>query len=147
VELQSRVLVDRSVDEVFSRLADLELSPAWAVASGVIERRKLTDGPVGRGTRFQALDQLLPGRPLRFVVEITEFEPDRYIAANWSEPIRGGWNARFQPRNGSTELTFTAEMHPTGVLRLIAPVIGAVARRAMKKDLANFKVWVESTPG
>ncbi len=142
MKLESKVAVNRPTEEVFARLLDLERSPEWALDFGVIERRKLTEGPSRVGTRFHAVDRML-GRTATYEVEITAFEQDRYLAASWSEPIGGGWEARFEPSDGTTELTFTGEMRPTGVLRLMTPIFSLYAKRATRRDLNRFKVWVE----
>ncbi len=145
MRMTDRVSLRCLPQQAFRGLVDLERSPEWALSSGVIERRKVTEGPHGVGTEFAALDKLL-GRETEFVVRFTEFEPGQRVAASWSDPIRGGWSASFTGTNGSTELEFTAEMYPTGPLRLLAPVLGAVMKRAMRKDLARFKTWVEQQP-
>lgn len=80
-EFDTRVYINRPVGEVFARWADLGRAPEWAAA--VIERRKLTEGPVGVGTKYRAVDQFL-GRRIEFTLEITEYEPDRLMAGAWS---------------------------------------------------------------
>lgn len=143
MKLAGAVFVDRPVEKVFARLADLERSPGWSVDFGVIERSKLTDGPTGVGTRFRAVDQLLDRRN-EYEVEITAYEQNRYLAAAWSEPIGGGWQARFEESDGGTNLTFVGEMEPTGVLKLLAPLMGLWGKRATRRDLDRFKRWVET---
>lgn len=143
MRLEGRVFVDRPVEEVFARLLDLERSPEWAVDFGVVERSKVTDGPSGVGTRFRAVDQML-GRRNEYEVEITALEQNRYLAAAWSEPIGGGWQARFEEKEGGTDLTFAGEMEPTGFIRLLAPLMGLLGRRATRRDLHRFKRWVET---
>lgn len=143
MKLAGAVFVDRPVEKVFARLADLERSPEWSVDFGVIERSKLTDGPTGVGTRFRAVDQLLDRRN-EYEVEITAYEQNRYLAAAWSEPIGGGWQARFEESDGGTNLTFVGEMEPTGVLKLLAPLMGLWGKRATRRDLDRFKRWVET---
>lgn len=59
---------------------DLERSPEWAAP--VIERHKLTEGPMGIGTTYLARNQF-PGRVIEFTVEITEFQPPDLVTAVW----------------------------------------------------------------
>ncbi len=127
-------------DTTFRLFAELERSDEYA--GPVIERRKITDGPVGVGTRYHAVDQW-PGRKVDFEVEITEFEPPGMIAARWSEPMPGAWEARFAEAGGSTRVTFEATMNPSGVMGLLARIMGFWARRQTKKFLADFKSWAE----
>jgi hypothetical protein len=109
----------------------------------VIERRQLSDGPIGAGTRFHAIDQW-PGRRVEFEVEITEFEPSRRLTASWSEPMPGGWAAEFDATGEGTVLHFEAEMHPRGVMGLLAPLMGFWARRQTRTFVADFKRWAEA---
>lgn len=143
MKMRGSVLVGCPVTEVFAALTNLEQSPEWAKSFGVIERRKLTDGPVGVGTRFLARDRLL-GKLNEYHLEITEYEPDSHMAASWSEPIGGGWHASFYPVDDSTRLEFEGEMRPTGVLKPAASLVAPLLRRATQKDLQRFKEWVES---
>lgn len=143
IKLHGSVVVKRPVGEVFAALGNLERSPDWARSFGVIERRRLTEGPLGVGTRFYAKDRLF-GKLNEFELDITEYETDRHIAANWTEPIGGGWRASFQPLDGSTRVDFDAEMRPSGILKPAARLVAPLVRRATNKDLERFKAWVES---
>jgi uncharacterized protein YndB with AHSA1/START domain len=132
--------VDLPRDRTFELFADLERSGEYSAP--VIERRKLTDGPVGSGTRFYAQDQW-PGRKVEFEVEITEFVPTEVISASWSEPMPGGWEARFGESDGGTSLVFAATMNPRGVMGLLAPLMSFWARRQTVRFLADFAAWAE----
>ena len=140
MKLDTEIAIDRPVHEVFSYWADLERSPEWSAP--VIERRKLTPGPVGVGTRCHAIDRF-PGRRIEFDLEIAAFEPDRLMAATWFEPMSGGWEARFTESGSGTRLAMQAEMNPSRVLRLLSPIMGLWAKRQMRKDLALFKERLE----
>lgn len=141
MQLDATIVVERSVSEVFEYWADLERAPEWAAP--VVERRKLTEGPVGVGTRFRAVDRF-PGKDMEFDVEITAFEPDHRMAASVSPPMDGSWEARFREVTGGTELTLTADISPPGPLRVLAPVMGGWMKRAIIKDLRSFKRNLEA---
>lgn len=144
MQLESSVLVDRPIAEVFAAWADLERASEWAAP--VVERRKLSDGSVGVGSRFHAIDQF-PGRRVEFDLEVTEFEPESRMAARWFEPMEGGWEATFSESDGATRLDLKAEMTPSrGIFKLLFPLMAGWVRRAIAKDLAAFKGFVESDP-
>ena len=140
MDLDIDFVVRRPVAEVFAAWADLERAPEWA--EPVLERRKLTAGPVGVGTRFRARDRF-PGRTIEFDMEIVAHDPERLMAAEWFEPMKGGWEARFSEHPDGTAVSMKASMTPTGALRLMAPLISRFARRAITKDMAAFAAWVE----
>lgn len=122
MELNEVVHVRRPVSAVFEAWSRSE----WAALHGpaAVERTKLTDGPAGRGTRYRAVDRW-PGRLVTYTVEITAFERPERVAATWSNPLSGGWDAIFEPRGDSTELRFHATINPSGFaglpLRLLLP--------------------------
>ena len=141
MRVQGETVVDLTPDEAFRLFADLERSGEYSAP--VIERRKVTEGPVGAGTRYHAVDQW-PGRKVEFEVEITEFAPPTAIAARWSEPMPGEWEAHFTESAGATRLVFEATMSPSGIMGLLAPLMGLWARRQTKRFLADFKSWAEA---
>lgn len=53
MQFENEIVIDRPADGVFAYWADLERVPERAAT--VIERRKLSDGPVGVGSRFHEL--------------------------------------------------------------------------------------------
>lgn len=141
MELATSFDVNRPVSDVFGYVADLERAPEWAAA--VLERTKLTDGPVGVGTRYRAVDQF-PGRKVEFTVEITEYEPNRRIAATFDQPMEGGWDATFEPLDGGTRLTINVEGNPSGgLMKIIFPLMEGWAKRAIQRDLDRFKTRLE----
>ena len=140
MQLALAVEIERPVSEVFAYWADLERASEWAAP--VIERRKLTDGAVGVGTRFRAVDRF-PGQRVEFDLEITAYEPDEHMSAVWSKPMEGGWDATFTEIERGTRLTMQAEMRPSGLMRLLSPIMGPWAKRQMRKDLQAFKQRLE----
>ena len=50
LEFENTIRVDRPIVEVFAFLSDLENIPKWNYY--VVEVRKLSDGPIGIGTRY-----------------------------------------------------------------------------------------------
>ncbi len=129
---------------VFDLFSDLERSGEYS--RPVIERRKLTDGPIGVGTKYHAVDQW-PGRRVSFTVEITECEKPSLLVARWTDPMEGGWRARFTPDGGGTRLWFEATMRPRGMLRFVSPVLRPWARRQTRSFLEAFKSWAEAQQG
>ena len=143
MKLSARTPVDRAPDELFALWADLERSTEYSAAT--VERRKVTPGPIGIGTRYHAVDRW-PGRTVTFTVEVTAFEPPRRMVANWSEPMADGWEARFEPTDDGTDLTFTTRMEPSGLMGLLSPLIRPWATRQLRRFMADFRRWAEDQP-
>jgi uncharacterized protein YndB with AHSA1/START domain len=59
VIIEDEFVIEQPIDAVFSHMADIEQRPRWVTPAQ--ERQKITEGPVGRGTKFRAVDKY-PGQ-------------------------------------------------------------------------------------
>ena len=141
MKLSTQIDVARPPEDVFEMFADLESWPEFAPA--VIERRKLTEGPIDVGSRFHAVDQF-PGKKLEFTLEITGYEPGRLLAGAWSDPVEGSWRAHFRPNDTGTTLEMNVEMILGGAMKLMGSLMGPWAKGQMRKDLLRFKERAEA---
>jgi uncharacterized protein YndB with AHSA1/START domain len=128
---------------LFAVMADIEHRPEWVALA--VERTALTDGPVGAGSRYRATDHY-PGRRAEFVHEITAYEPNRLIAESWGGPMAGHMTTRFVEEGGSTRLTVSMEINPSGVLRFIAPLMKARLVRELEKDYEGLENSMATGP-
>ena len=80
-------------------------------------------------------------------MEVTAYEPNGLLAAVWSRPVPGRWEARFAESEGGTRLSVTAEIRPSGAIKLLSPVVRPWAKREMMKTLHAFKARVERGEG
>lgn len=140
MRLSEAVTIDAPIQQVFDGWAALERSPEHQKAS--IERSRLTDGPLGPGTRFRAVDRW-PGRKVTFDMELTDYQRPTLIAARWEEPMNGSWQARFDAAGSGTRMEFETTIEPTGVMGLLEPLMRPWARRQLAEGLASFRDWIE----
>lgn len=145
MEVTNSVRIHRPIGEVFAAWSELERIPEWFVDS--LERRKLTDGPVGVGTKYHAVDKLPPGRRIEGTLEITTYEPDRLVAASLSEPYNATWDMTFEEIGGNTRMTMHTVANLAGIQGLLAPLLTGWARRVQQKGLDRFKEDVERRRG
>ena len=141
MHLSRLVMVGAPIEKVFDCWAALERSSEHQKPT--IERRKLTDGPVGEGTRFSAVDQW-PGRKVSFEMGITTFDRPHMIGAAWEEPMTGSWTATFDDSDGMTVMHFETTIEPTGLMGLLAPLMKPWANRQLREGLSSFASWVEN---
>lgn len=140
MKLAHSVTIDAPVERVFDCWAALERSPEHQKPT--IDRTRLTDGPVGVGTRYSATDQW-PGRRVHFEMEITGFDRPFEMSARWDEPMDGAWKASFTPDGDQTVMEFETSIEPTGLMGLLTPLMKPWARRQLAEGLASFGNWVE----
>ena len=126
--------INKPVPEVFSLLADIERYREWTWT--VWKREKLTDGPIGIGTRFRAEDGV-GERSVEYNVEIVEFELNRRLAIECSASMPS-WNCLFTEFEGGTKVEFEV-------------LIGMMTRRSTSQAQRNgpnafgavcMRIWV-----
>ena len=71
--------IERTPDEVFAVVADLDAWPGWLIASGIRSVRRDRVGEPSVGERL-VVEQDAAGRAGTFDAEVTGFEPGRRIA-------------------------------------------------------------------
>ena len=142
MELEAATVIDRPIGEVFARWSEVERYPEWFAMT--IERRKLTEGPIGVGTKYRAVDKLPPGRRIEATLEITAYQPNELVAARLSEPTNATWEARFEETDEGTRMTFHTVANLSGLQGLLAPLLAGWARRQLQGGLDRFKASLES---
>jgi uncharacterized protein YndB with AHSA1/START domain len=140
MRLSCSVNIAAPIEQVFDGWAALERSPEHQRPT--IERTRLTDGPLGVGTRFRAVDRW-PGRKVTFEMELTEYQRPRLIGARWDDPMNGSWRAHFTEDEPGTRMDFETIIEPTGVMGLLEPLMRPWAKRQLAQGLDSFRKWVE----
>ena len=141
MELEATTLIHKPIADVFARWSEIERYPEWFEST--IERRKMTDGPIGVGTIYHAVEKLPPGRRVETTLEITGYKPNELVAARLSDPISATWEASFEEADDGTRMTFHMVAKPSGWQGLLAPLLAGWARRQLQTGLDRFKASVE----
>jgi deazaflavin-dependent oxidoreductase (nitroreductase family) len=130
--IEGEVLIRRPVEEVFDFVADERTEPTYN--RNMVAAEKLTEGPIGVGTRFRATIRA-GRRPLPMDVEYTDFTRPHLIASTTRTAVadfRG--TLTFTPTSSGTRLRWSWQSRPKGAVRLAAPLLsrlGARQERAM----------------
>lgn len=139
-----RLDIARSVQDVFSFLADSETTPLWYEAVQAV--RKLTPGPVREGTVYAMVRNLPQGR-VENEAEVSELEVnERVTLRSLSGPTPFTYRYRLQPTGSGTRLTLEGEISGeglTGPASLLAPLAGAFFKRGMAVNLRALKGHLE----
>jgi hypothetical protein len=108
--------------------------------------RTLTDGPVGPGTRVERVAGFL-GRRIRYVNEITEYEPGRRLAMRSVQaPFPMTVAYEFEPDGAATLARITAGGDPGKVFALAGPLLPTLVKRGIRRDLRTLKRRLEGRP-
>jgi carbon monoxide dehydrogenase subunit G len=106
---------------VFAYLADFENSAEWD--PGVVEARRLTEGPTAVGSRFELI-ALFRGKRQRFEYVVTEYEEGRKIALRGQgEKARSDDVIAVDGADGHTRIAYEADLRLEGLYRLAEPFL------------------------
>ena len=140
--LENAVEIARSPVEVFDYCSDLSNEREWSPGS-MKSVEKLTNGPVGVGTRYRAEWQ--QGGPN--TVEYTRFEhPTFWEATSDSKMLGMVFQARVEPTPAGSRLIVRMDLQPHGLARLGAPILRRVMQREEVRNLAAIKRTLEAGP-
>ena len=146
VRYESRTMIDRSIEDVFARLADLAGYRTWMHRTGLFRRcGQTSDGPLGEGTAY--FDASRMGT---FRGEVTGFQPPSRIA--FRETLRWFGSDLMEARpqyslEGDQERTIVhhvAEGELFGVMRLMKPAAALLARSERARTLESLRRSLES---
>jgi len=142
MKVERGVIIERPVDKVFAFIANPDNNPKWQPE--VVEHQKLTEGPMGVGTRLRHVSKFM-GRCISVVGIVDEFELGRMIAfrvESGTLPYTIRYSVASQGR-GTTRFTYSSLAHIQGLLKLLQPLMIIGARRVIDRDLNRLKVVLE----
>jgi uncharacterized protein YndB with AHSA1/START domain len=146
VRYESRTTIDRTVEEVFARLADLPGYTTWMHRTGLFRRcGQTSDGPLQRGTAY--FDATRMGT---FRGEVAEYEPPSRIG--FRETLRWFGSAVMEARpeyflasdQERTIVHHVAEGELFGWMRLMKPAAALMARSERARTLESLRRSLES---
>ena len=146
IRYESRTTIDRPVEEVFARLADLPAYSTWMHRSGLFRWcRQISDGPTEVGTTY--LDATRMGT---YRGEVTEFERPSRIG--FRERLRwfGSASAEARPEYSleadreTTIVHHVAEGELFGWMRVMKPAAALMARSERARTLKSLRRSLES---
>lgn len=136
MKFTNTITINRRPAEVFEFLAHFGNLPLWNYA--ISETRKISDGPVGVGSRYRQTRTLPTRREETF--EVTEFEPDRRLSIRGTlGPFHSEVTYLLAPTANGTTLTNTMNLQPSGALRLVAPLAASGVKSAVAANLDTLK--------
>jgi carbon monoxide dehydrogenase subunit G len=140
VRVERSVAINRSSNDVFAFVADQTNAARWQ--SGMVEVRRLTDGPAGVGTRH-AFTRTLMGRRMTGENEYVEFVPGRRVAFRTTSGPKLLASYDVAPDSTGTRLTAKIELDVAGIMTIAAPLVARTLSRDVDSNLALLKDILE----
>ena len=124
------------IERAFSVVADITQRPKWVGVA--VERTKVTDGPVGAGSEYRAVDKM-PGRRVEYTQTVETYEPPSRFVESWGGPMAGRSSITFSEAAEGTRMSIDADLTLPPPVSLVPPLGRALARTMIKKDLARLQ--------
>ncbi len=140
--LQETIEVARSMEEAFDYVADFSTTADWD--PGIAEARRVGDGAVGVGSRFEVVADF-NGRRLPLVYEIVEYErPERVVLVGRGANFEGRDEIRFAREGDShVRIDYLADIELKGLARLAEPFMGGRFDKMGKAAVRGLKTALE----
>src|SRR6478672_1860408 len=146
VRYESRTTIDRPIEAVFDRVADLAGYGTWMHRTGLFRRcGQTSDGPLGKGTRY--FDATRMGT---FRGEVTDYQPPSRIGfretLRWfgSDLMEARPEYRLEADGDRTIVHHIAEAELFGVMRLMKPVAALLARSERTRTMKSLRRSLEA---
>jgi uncharacterized protein YndB with AHSA1/START domain len=140
--IEGEVLIRRPVEEVFDFVADQRTEPMYN--RNMIGSEKVTEGPIGVGTRFRATIRA-GRRPMSMDIEYTGFDrPRRIASATRMRTADFSGTLTFVPTTAGTRLAWSWQTRPKGVVRLLAPLLTRIGARQERRMWTALRDHMEA---
>jgi len=135
--IRNSAVIRCTPEQAFDYLSDPRAELEWNPRCEVMD--KLTDGPVGEGTRYRAKWKSSP-----FVeLETVRFDRPHTWTMHNAGLIEVTFTARLEPVSEGTKLHVEFEPRPHGWFRLVFPVFLLVIRREERANMTYLRDALE----
>lgn len=144
MEFELSTIIHRPLREVFAFFRDID-QHAGQKGTIVPVYDKITPGPVGVGTRYREVVQVMPLITGEILTEVVGYQPDQQLAYRFiALGMAGELTYGFEATEEGTRVVQRQSLWPSGWMRLFSPMIGAMFSRMIAKRLAGIKGFLES---
>jgi len=141
INLDLGTLIDKPVKDVFAFVTNPNNMSKWN--SAVVSMQQITPGPVGMGTKFKNVGEML-GRRIEGEMQVVAFEPDtKYGFQMNAGPMQVNVILTFKTVGTGTKLNLNAQGNPAGVFKLAEGVMQGRVKSMMEENLARLKSVLE----
>ncbi|MCA9968779.1 MAG: SRPBCC family protein [Anaerolineales bacterium] len=127
---------------VFDFMTDPANAPR--VIDSVQRTEKLTDGPLGAGTRLRET-RIVNGQEAQTELLIEAYQPPHtYVVSAEQSGITVTYRYALRPENDGTRVQLHADVSSGGLKKLMLPLVAAVMKREDGDHLRKLKTAVEA---
>lgn len=141
IELEFTKYLNCPVEQVYDFVINADNLRLWQ--SGLIKSELLTRGPLRVGTRVRQVRFMGPKKS-EIKAEITILEPNKRFTTKTITSPKATIDYSFEPKNGGTLLTYRFEMHTSGLMHMMEPMVKGIIKTDTDADLDKLKQILES---
>ena len=136
------VLIARPLEVVFGFVADVRNRPSW---DDRVDSEELTSPePIGVGSTVRTELRSM-GKDYVYTWEIVEHEPPtRMKVESTSGPVPTTLEFQFAGTDGGTQVNAAVKGRPTGMLRLLQPMIARTTQKNLDRGYSRLKTVLET---
>jgi len=144
--MQAEIEINRPIEAVYEFFLDLEHNIV-ATDPTVDSVVKLTEGPIGPGTRYR-LRQPVLGKVREQTMWITAVDPNRRIDMEAAfGPVRPQFSLTFEPTTSGTRVAYRGNSRPVGPFKLVPFLMDRIGQRNWNRRLSLMKAVLEAPRG
>ncbi|MGD2101924.1 MAG: SRPBCC family protein [Acidimicrobiia bacterium] len=141
MRLHETRLIDRPLEEVFAFTSDFSNSEKWD--PGVESSQRVEGGDPGVGARYELI-VAFGSRRIPMVYETTAIEKDsRVVLEGKGGSIAAVDDIRFEAKDGSTLVDYTADLTFTNWMRYVAPLLAPLLNKVGERALDGLVETLE----
>jgi carbon monoxide dehydrogenase subunit G len=141
-KLHERIETSLPIDDAFAFVADFANASRWD--PGVATSRRVDEGPVGLGARYD-LGIRLRGRIAPMEYRITTYEPPtRVVLTGEGSGVSAVDEIVFAATPTGTAIDYTADIRLGGWMRLVQPFAGGAFRKIASDALGGMQAALDA---
>ncbi|MHC0036369.1 SRPBCC family protein [Pseudoneobacillus sp. C159] len=138
------ITISRPVAEVFEFISDLSNGPK--MNEDIISIEKLTDGPIGVGSKFKET-KIIRGRNAEATIEVVQYIPsEAFSAQSEANGLKVIYHYQMSESTNGTYVHFKCEVKTSGmIMTLTKPLIVKMLKQEDGDHLKSVKRALESS--
>lgn len=142
MNMAESVQINRAPEDVFAYVSDVTNDANWQQA--VVEAKMTSDGPIGVGSTGVHRVKFM-GMSDDYGWKLSEFDaPNRATWKFVSGPMTGEGGYVLAAYGEGTSFTWRGDVQPQGMRRILAPIMGPMFRKQVRKELQILKGILEA---
>jgi len=141
-KFEKSILINRSQQEVFDFVMNLENDPKWQAS--IVSVKQISDGPIGEGSTFRYETKLL-GRKSETEIQLTSYDPPNGAsvkAINGPVPFENTY--KFESKGSGTQMTFSGQAEIGGFFKIAEGLAAKQIEKQFDADGAALKKVLET---